>query len=130
MAARADLAVLVARDTLSGVVAARARLRGLVPALTDAHGGAPQLGLIVQGDSDHEANSAVSVIRGEFPRVQYFGRLAWDPSGVRMFDGEHVARPERSLIVRSGRELVTALDGALYGIELLRDTPGERQERR
>jgi MinD-like ATPase involved in chromosome partitioning or flagellar assembly len=131
MAARADLAVLVTRDTVSGVVAARARLRALVPALTDAQGAGPQLGLIVQGDSDREANSAASVIRGEFPRVQDYGRLAWDPVGVRMFDGEHVGRPERSLIVRSGREIVTAVDGALYGIELLRnERRGEKQEPR
>jgi hypothetical protein len=125
MAARADVAVLIARDTVSGVFAARARLHTLVPALIDAHGGGPQLGLVVQGESDREADSAASVIRGEFPRVQFFGRLAWDVAGVRMFDGQHVSRPERSMIVRSGRDIVAALDGALYAVELLGTRPSE-----
>lgn len=120
MALRADMAVLVTRDTVSGIYAARARLRSLVASLTDANGGGPQLAMVVTSATDRDAESAASVIRAEFPRVQYLGRVAHDVAGARMFDGEHVARPERTLIVRSGREVVHALDGALYAVELLR----------
>jgi hypothetical protein len=110
------------------VFAARARLRALVPALTDAHGGGPQLAVIVQSATDRHAESAASVIRGEFPRVQFLGRLAWDVAGARIFDGQHVSRPERTMLVRSGRDLVTALDGALYGVELLRTSSRPHNE--
>lgn len=115
---RADIAVLVTRDSVSGVFAARARLRSLVPALTDAHGAGPQLAMVVHGQTDRGAESAASVIRDEFPHVRYLGRLPSDDAGVRMFDGEHVSRPERTMIVRAGREIVRELDGALYVIEL------------
>lgn len=120
LAARADLAVLVLRDSVSGVFTARSRLRALLPALTDATGAGPQLGVIVSGESERNCAGAASVIAAEFPRVRYFGRLAWDPAGARLFDGEPVARPERTLLVRSGRAVTGALDEALQAVRLLR----------
>lgn len=120
LAQRADVAVLVTRDTVSGVFAARARLRTLVAALTDANGSGPQLGLLVHSTAARGAESAASVIRAEFPQIRYLGWLASDAAGVRMFDGERVSRPERTMIVRAGREVVRTLDGALRAIESLR----------
>jgi hypothetical protein len=113
MAARADVAIMVVRDSVSGVYAARSRLRAVGPVLTGLDGGGPQLGLIVQSNSDHDAESAASVIRAEVEDVSYFGRFAWDPDGVRIFDGQSVRRPERTMAVRSGRALVAGLDAAL-----------------
>ncbi len=117
MAARADIAVMVVGDTVSGVYAGRARLRALEPILTGPDGGGPQLGVIVLSNRDRDAESAASVIHAEFGSVSYFGRLALDPDGARMFDGQAVARPERTMIVRSGRTLVGRLDSALGGRE-------------
>jgi hypothetical protein len=114
LAVRADIAICVLQASLSGVYAARARLRTLVPALRAQNGTGPRLGVLVQSPTDRDAESAASVIRSELPEVAEFGRVATDANAARLFAGEQVSRPERTMLVRSGREVVGTLDGMLY----------------
>lgn len=123
LASAADLVVEVVPANVTGVVAARSRLRTLLPALTDREGRSPVVGLVVRSADEREAENAGALIQSEFPDVRWFGRVADDPAAARMFDGEAVSRPERTLLVRSGRELVATLGGALYVAQW--QAPGE-----
>lgn len=116
LAVRADIAICLVQASLSGVYAARARLRTLVPALRGKDGAGPRLGVIVQSASERDAESAAAVIRSDLPEVADYGRIATDPNAARMFSGEQVPRPERTMLVRSGREIVGTLDGMLYAV--------------
>lgn len=110
LARRADIAVCVVQATLAGTIAARARLRTLLPALTD-HG--PQVGIIVRSASSRTAESAAAVLVQEYPDLQYFGWLTDDRAGAELFEGGRVSRPERTQLVRSSAAVITALDTAL-----------------
>jgi len=114
LAARADIALCVVHADLGGVYAARSRLRSTAPALLAATGTGPRFGVLVQAASDQAAESAAAVIRADLPDALYLGRIATDPKAVRMFAGEQVSRPERSLLVRSATGVVATLDGMLY----------------
>jgi hypothetical protein len=109
LALSAQVVVCVVQASLSGVYASRARLRTLLPSLVGMDGAGPTIGIIVQSTSKAEADGAAAVILGEFPAIAYFGHLITDPNGARIFDGLPVSRPERTLLVRSGAQLVAAL---------------------
>ena len=109
----AQLAVCVLTASLSGVYAARARLRTLMPFLVGSDGSGPSVGVVVQAADPREATDAFSVIQAEFPQTVYLGHLVTDRQGARMFDGLPVSRPERTLLVRSGAELVATMTGEL-----------------
>jgi MinD-like ATPase involved in chromosome partitioning or flagellar assembly len=110
----ADLAVCVVDASVTGVFAARARLRTVLPALAARDGIGPKFGVIVRGDRQADADSALAVIKSEFADVGALGFVPTDPVGVRMFHGERVSRPERTMIARSGADLVGELGNALY----------------
>ena len=113
LALSCQIVVCVVQGSLSGVFASRARLRTLMPSLVGMDGGGPTIGILVQAADRHEADSAASVFQSEFPNVAYFGHLVTDRQGARIFDGEPVTRPERTLLVRSGAQVVGALTAEL-----------------
>lgn len=121
LAAEAQLAVCVVQGSLSGVFASRARLRTLLPVLVRGDGSGPRLGVLVQSGDRRDAEGAGSVIQSEFPTVAYLGHLATDPTGARIFDGQPVSRPERTMLVRSGREVVATLHSELSRTRLSRE---------
>lgn len=118
----AALAVCVLGSSLAGVYAARARLRTVLPALAGGDGGGPRVALVVQAGYRRDADGAASVLAGEFPQLVYLGHLATDRDGARIFDGEPVSRPERTLLVRSGTEIVSATSGMLYAMSAWRSS--------
>ena len=123
---RADVVVCVLRPTVSGVVHTRERLAALQPALVGPDGHRPRVGLVIVADrpGGRDAEGAAGVIERDLPGVQVLGRLAHDPKGAGIFEGVELLRPERTLLVRSGRELVEALVLAL-GHERPAPTPAE-----
>ena len=112
---RADLVVCVLRPTVSGVVHTRERLAALQPSLVGPDGHRPRIGLVIVADrpSDRDAAGAAGVIERDLPGVEVLGRLAHDVKGAAIFEGFETPRPERTLLVRSGREMVAALVDAL-----------------
>lgn len=120
LATAANLATCVIDSSVSGVYSGRARLRSLIPTLQGVDGGGPVLGLIVRSEDRREADDAAAVIRSEFPHVVYLGHLRTDPAGARIFDGRLVSRPERTLLVRAGVAVVTAMETELSRLLLSR----------
>ena len=114
LAQAADVVACVLDATVAGVFAARARLRTLLPVLASSDRLSVKVGVLVRAADRREALSATAVIHDEFPELIDLGHLAHDRSGARLFDGQRVSRPERTLLVRSGVELVGALQSALY----------------
>lgn len=112
---RADLIVCVLRPSVSGVVHTRERLAALQPHLVGPDGHRPRVGLVIVAErpAGRDADGAAGVIERDLPDVQVFGRLAHDAAGAGIFEGYEIARPERTLLVRSGRELVGDLVTAL-----------------
>jgi hypothetical protein len=108
----ADVAVCVLGATVSSVIITRSRLRALQPALTAA-GAGPRLGLIVRagpvGADRRDVDGAAATIRAEIPDLHVLGQLATDRRGAEIFEGRPVARPERTMLVRSGTEVVARL---------------------
>jgi hypothetical protein len=110
----ADFAVCVLDAGLPGVFAARARLRTLLPELARHEHGGPRVGFVVRAEHARDAEGAAAELTQEFSQLAYLGHVPEDPTGARIFTGELVSRPERTLLVRAGRELVDRL-GAQVG---------------
>ena len=112
---RADLVVCVLRPTVSGVVHTRERLAALQSSLVGPDGHRPRVGLVIVSDrpAGRDADGAAGVIERDLPGVEVLGRLPHDVKGAAVFEGFETSRPERTLLVRSGRELVAALVEAL-----------------
>lgn len=111
----ADVAVCVLHASVPSVVTTRARLQTLRPALVGV-GYGPQLAVLVQAaqNAQRDADGAAAAIQAAVPAVHYLGRVALDRTGAEIFDGLPVRHPERTLLVRSGVEIVTRL-AALVG---------------
>lgn len=105
---RADVAVCVYRPSVTGVVHTRYRLEGLADSLS--HSGT-RMGLVaVAGERQGtDVQGASAAIRRDWTWLHDFGSVAHDPRAVLMFEGHDVARPERSLLARSGRRLADVL---------------------
>lgn len=108
---RSDVVVGVVRADPTSVVHMRQRLSLLHETFAPLGAEGPRLGLVCVEDVQHqgEAASAVQTVAAELPDVLDLGQVALDPKAVRMFHGEPVYRPERSMIVRSGHTLVERL---------------------
>jgi hypothetical protein len=113
----AGLAVCVLDASLPGVYAARGRLRSVLPELARHDGGGPRVGIAVRAAHRREADGAAAALVEEFSQLTYFGHLPQDPAGARIFDGEPVSHPERTLLVRAGGELVGQLGGQLWALD-------------
>ncbi len=105
----------VLRPDVSGVVHARERLAALQPALVGPDGHVPRVGvvLVAERPRGRDAEGAAGVLARDVGGVDVLGRLAHDPAGAAVFDGVELPRPERTLLVRSGREMVEQLVVAL-----------------
>ncbi|WP_375493211.1 hypothetical protein [uncultured Jatrophihabitans sp.] len=112
LAQRADLAVCVVHASLTGTIAARSRLRTVLPALA-RDGVGPRCGFVVRAEDRRTAEAAVRVLHEGFEDLWYFGWLPDDPAGASLFEGGRVPRPERTMLVRSGATVVAQLDAAL-----------------
>lgn len=112
---RADVVVCVLRPDVSGVVHARERLAALVPALVGPDGRTPRLGLVVVAErpTSRDVAGAAETLARDLPGLEVFGRLSLDPHGASVFEGHDLSRPERTMLVRTGRELVATLTRAL-----------------
>ncbi len=112
---RADLLVCVGRPTVSSIVHTRERLAALEPSLVSVEGHRPRVGLVLVADKPggRDARGAAEVLARDLPGVEAFGVLALDPQGASVFDGYEIARPERTMLVRSGRQVVADLLAAL-----------------
>jgi len=110
----ADIAVCVLAASVSSVIITRARLRALRPVLAGSSGTGPRLGLIVRADADRrDVDGAAAAIRADVPDIHLLGQLASDRRGAGIFDGRPVARPERTMLVRSGAEVVAQLSALI-----------------
>ncbi|WP_240809661.1 hypothetical protein [Actinomadura sp. WMMA1423] len=120
----ADLVVLLTRATLEQV----AHLRERVAALTAELRGGPPVGVLVLADprdfrgSIAEVDRILAVARGRAgdvapgpppPDVTVLGGLALDPKGADLLSGSWGGRLDRSLLIRSAREVAGELAGRL-----------------
>lgn len=115
MIQHSDVAIGVIRADPSSVVHMRRRMRWLADSLAPLGAEAPRLGLVCveRVNRQDEAAAAIRAVREEVSGLLYVGQVARDRKGVRMFHGEPVDRPERQMIVRSGRTLVEQLAAAV-----------------
>lgn len=120
----ADLVVLLTRATLEQV----AHLRERVTALTEELRGGPPIGVLVLADPRDFRGSVAEVDRiiarnrvpapdpGQGPPppgVTVLGGLALDPKGAELLSGRWGGRLDRSLLIRSAREVAADLTGRI-----------------
>lgn len=108
---RSDLVVGVLRAEPTSVVHMRQRMRFLAESFAPLAPDAPRLGLVCveHVQEQGEASSAVGTVAEEVGDLLDLGQVALDRKAVRIFHGEPVFRPERSMLVRSGQTLVQTL---------------------
>jgi hypothetical protein len=120
----ADLVLLFARATLEHVAHLRERIGALRGELTGP--GAPPLGIVVIADPRQYHGSIAEVDRiitnAKLPAT-VLGGLALDPKGAEMLRGQWGGRLDRSVLIRSARELAATL-----GRRLAPAQPGGAQE--
>jgi hypothetical protein len=94
--------------------------------LQAADGSGPRVGVVIRGRDKREAQEAGQVLQAEFPSVAYWGRLAEDAAGAGIFAGRPVSRPERTMLVRAGAEVVGAMQDELSRLRIT-PTPSAEQ---
>ncbi|WP_130014383.1 hypothetical protein [Serinicoccus sediminis] len=128
---RSDLVVGVVRAEPASVMHLRQRLTVLTQTFAALGADAPRIGLVALSGvhRQDEATSAIATVRADVPDVLDLGQVALDPRPERMFHGDPVSRPERTMLVRSGRSLVERLV-AVLGPDLVPAPPpvGDQQE--
>jgi len=125
---RSDLLLCVYRPTAWSAIHTRRRLEGLEDVLRDFP---IRIGIVaVAAPADEaDARTAAARIIGDWEWITDFGTLAHDPKAAVMFEGGSVYRPERTLLVRSGSELVgrvyDVLSGSVTPVDLPEPPPTE-----
>ncbi len=109
---RSDCLVWVYRPTASSVLHTRRRIEGLTEQLRDLPAEIGVVAVAGHRDQTEWAQGAATLV-GDRPWLRSFGAVSLDPKAVVMFHGGEVFRPERSLLVRSGRALVADLVAGL-----------------
>lgn len=106
---------LVSRPTLDGVAHLRARVASLARELrTSSPEGIPlHVGVLSAARDDKSWQEIGQVLRGYGLPASVAGRIAYDPAGAGMITGEWVGRLDKSLLIRSARDLATKLSNAL-----------------
>lgn len=129
LAQRSDLVVGVVRPSPASVMHMRERLVVLQQTFAGLGADAPRVGVLAISDVQRpeEASAAIATVRAESTDVVDLGQVAHDIRAERMFHGEPVSRPERTMLVRSGRSLVQRLTAAL-GPGLAPPPPANRAE--
>lgn len=110
--AHASAIVLVTRPTIDAVAHLRARAATVLRELDRQRpGGPPPVScVVVTGPRDDTSPKQIDqVLRQAGLPVAVLGRIAHDPKGAGMLSGEWVGRLDRSLLVRSTREVVSRL---------------------
>jgi hypothetical protein len=108
----ADMVVLLTRPTLEQVVHLRERATALG---TELRGG-PPIGILVVADPRDYRGSVAEVDRivaGARLPATVLGGFALDPKGAEMLRGQWGGRLDRSLLIRSAREVAGGLVGRL-----------------
>ena len=107
----ASAVVLVTRPTIDAVAHLRARAATVLRDLERRPGGAPIVGCVVVTTPRDDASPKQidTVMRQAGLPVTVLGRIAYDPKGAGMLAGDWVGRLDRSLLVRSTREVVGRL---------------------
>ena len=103
--------VLVTRPTIDSVAHLRARAGAVLRELDRRHDRPPQVyAVVVTGPRDDTSPKQIdTVLRQAGLPVAVLGRVALDPKGAGMLSGEWVGRLDRSLLVRSTREVAGRL---------------------
>jgi MinD-like ATPase involved in chromosome partitioning or flagellar assembly len=115
LAQESDLVLCVLRLSVTGVIHSRERLRAMQPHLRSTTGRKPRVGIIVIAPpgAERDVVSVAGSITGAVPGTEMFGHLSLDEAGARLFLGEPVSRPERTMLVRSGRKVVDTVAASL-----------------
>lgn len=118
LAERSDILIGVVRPGPASVMHMRQRLTALTRTLTTLGPDAPLVGLVAVADVQQqaEASSALATVLTDVPEVHHLGMVAHDPRAERMFHGDPLTRPERTMLVRSGRTLARRVQTLLAGV--------------
>ncbi len=116
-----DCLVWVYRPTAASVLHTRRRIEGLTEHLRDLPAEVGVVAVAGHRDDAEWAEGAATLV-ADRPWARSLGAVALDPKAVAMFHGGEVFRPERSLLVRSGRALVADLVAGLGAGVPLGDT--------
>lgn len=111
---QASAVVLVVRPTIDSVAHLRTRAAVLVRDLNSgAAGGIPLYVVVVAGARDDKSPREIQQVldQSEIPAT-VLGRIADDPQGAGMLTGEWVGRLNRSLLIRSARDIAGRLASA------------------
>lgn len=106
---RSDVLLLVYRPTVGSVLHTRRRLESLADLLSAS---ATRVGVVGVAGPKEDCASAAAALVGERSWVTDYGTVALDPRAVAVFEGGEVFRPERTLLVRSGRTLAERVHAA------------------
>jgi hypothetical protein len=103
--------LLVTRPTIDGVAHLLARAAEVADLLSDT---TPLYAVVVTDPRDARSQREIDQLaeRAELP-LEVLGRLAVDPEAVGLLGGAWSGRLEKSLLIRSARELAAKLDKAL-----------------
>ncbi len=125
LAQESDLVLCVLRLSVTGVIHTRERLRAMEPHLRSTSGRRPRVGIVVIAppNAERDVVSVASSITGAVPGTEMFGHLSHDDVGARLFLGEPVSRPERTMLVRSGRRVIDAVAGSMPTSPLMAPLP-------
>ncbi|HEU5418430.1 MAG TPA: hypothetical protein VFV41_12135 [Streptosporangiaceae bacterium] len=114
--ARADAVVLIARASLGDMVRLRDRVNVVEAALRRRAGTASRIGIVVIADYKHFSAALAEVRqvlgRAESP-VSVLGGLAFEPKSAELLSGEWGGKLDKSLLIRTAREIASGLAGAL-----------------
>jgi hypothetical protein len=107
----ASAVVLVTRPSIDAVAHLRARAAAVLRELERRPGGPPPVSCVVVTTPRDDASPKQidTVLRQAGLPVTVLGRIAYDPRGAGMLAGDWVGRLDRSLLVRSTREVVGRL---------------------
>jgi hypothetical protein len=111
----ASAVVLVTRPTIDAVAHLRARSAIVLRHLDRRPGGPPILGCVVVTTPRDDASPKQidAVLRQAGLPIPVLGRIAYDEKGAGMLAGDWVGRLDRSLLVRSTREVAGRLASRL-----------------
>ena len=106
----ASAVVLVTRPSIDAVAHLRARAAHVLRELDRRAGGVPVYCVVVTNPRDDTSPKQIHAVLSQagLP-VTVLGRIALDPKGAGMLSGEWVGRLDRSLLVRSTREVAGRL---------------------
>jgi hypothetical protein len=116
--AHAGAVVLVTRPAVDAVAHLRSRAAALVSEVNSPSTIVPPIFVVVvtAPRDDKSAQEIQLVLRQAQIPATVIGRIALDPRGAGMLAGEWVGRLDRSLLIRSAREVATRLAHASAGV--------------